>query len=98
MGIGHGWCSSILGEFNWKSRPTRHSSRRAAVRWPGASAPRFSATLRVALLGPKGRERLSERTLGGRNRGRHMSQPKPSHIPVREIAQQIVKRHSQRTA
>jgi len=27
---------------NGESRPTRHSSRRAAVRWPGASAPVFA--------------------------------------------------------
>src|SRR5437764_8322435 len=35
--------------------PTRRCTRRAAVRWPGASAPRFSATRCVALLEPKGR-------------------------------------------
>ena len=41
---------------------TLRSSRRAAVRRPGASAPRFSATLRVARLAREGRARLSERT------------------------------------
>ena len=48
-------------------RLTLRSSRPRAVRWPGASAPRFSATLRVALWGTKGTWRLSERTLAGPN-------------------------------
>src|ERR1051325_1839990 len=44
-------------------RLTLRSSRRRAVCWPGASAPRFSATLRVARPGGGGTARLSERTL-----------------------------------
>jgi len=38
---------------------TRCRSRRSGVRWPGASAPRFSAALRVALLECGAATRLS---------------------------------------
>ena len=46
-------------EGNCKSGPTRSRSRRAPVRWPGASAPRFRATLRVAQPRAEGRARLN---------------------------------------
>src|SRR5438552_2456880 len=58
--------------FSTSARPecglTLGRSRRGAASWPGASAPRFSATLRVALPGREGTARLSQRTLGARNR------------------------------
>ena len=44
---------------------TLRRSRRAAVRWPAASAARFGATRGVAQPRAKGRTRLSGRTLGG---------------------------------
>src|SRR5689334_20900817 len=62
---------TVAASFLWQlfspqnGHPTLHSSRRRAVRWPAASAARFSATLRVALPGTGGTARLSERTLGG---------------------------------
>src|SRR5438309_499467 len=51
--------SNNFGPANSSQQPTRGRS------WPGASAPRFSATRCVALLDREGRVRLSERTLGG---------------------------------
>jgi hypothetical protein len=42
---------------------TLRSSRLAAVRWPGAAAPRASQTQASAWPAREGRERLSERTL-----------------------------------
>src|SRR6266536_5507157 len=48
-------CGAELHEGRLRGGPSRRCSRRAAVGWPGAPAPRFSATLCVALLGPKGR-------------------------------------------
>ena len=44
--------------------PTHHSSRRAAVGWPGGRAASHRATLRVAQPRAKGRTRLSGRPLG----------------------------------
>src|ERR1041385_6875259 len=48
-------------------RPTLRSSRLAAVRWPGASAPRASHVRVAVWPARKGRDRLSERTLGRPN-------------------------------
>ena len=48
-----------------RRRLTLRSSRLAAVRWPGASAPRAPRVEMSVWSAPEGRERLSERTLDG---------------------------------
>ena len=60
-----------MGEVNNRETrgPTLRSSRRVAVRWPGASAPRFSATLRVALPGCEGTWPAERKNVGPATRG-----------------------------
>ena len=50
---------------SYNCRPTSRCSRRAAVRWPWAEAPRASWVHVSGWSAGEGRERLSERTLGG---------------------------------
>src|SRR5204863_4923976 len=55
---------AIQSEAASKRGLTLRSSRLAAVRWPGASAPRASLVQVSVWPAREGRERLSERTLG----------------------------------